>query len=272
MRACLLMLLISAGIAAAGCASSTKKTPSSPAVAATDANSSGDAVIDELEEEYSQKQASVADPLEPVNRFMYGFNDVLYFWVVKPVTHVYTGVTPRPVRISIGNFFHHIETPGRFVNCLLQGKGPAADAELHRFVVNTFEGVLGFGDPARDKWHIQRVDEDLGQTLAMYGIGNGVYLVWPLYGPSTLRDSLGTLGDQCMNPVRYVEPEEASIGISVVSVVNQRSFHQGEYEALKSASVDPYVAMRTAYVQYRQKQALDQDESDEPADPNGVKP
>jgi len=116
---------------------------------------------------------------------------------------------------------------------------------------------------------IERVDEDLGQTLAVYGLGDGCYLVWPLYGPSTLRDSVGTLGDQCLNPVRYVEPEEASIGVSAVSVVNQRSFHQGEYETLKSASVDPYIAMRTAYVQYRRKQILDESPS---TDPNSAEP
>jgi phospholipid-binding lipoprotein MlaA len=259
-------VLILAGIVAgAGCATSPQGNSQPLAVAPGDANSPGETTIDELEEEYSQKEVAIADPLEPVNRLMYGFNDVLYFWVVKPVSRVYKGVTPRPVRISIGNFFHHVETPARVVNCLLQGKGPAADTELHRFVVNTIEGVLGFGDPARDKWGIERVDEDLGQTLGKYGLGDGCYLVWPLYGPSTLRDSVGTLGDQCMNPVRYVEPEELSIGISAVSVVNQSSFHIGEYETLKSASVDSYVAMRTAYVQFRKKQILDESR---PADPN----
>jgi len=267
MRVCLLVL---AGIVAgAGCATSPQRNPQVPAMAPGDVNAPGETSIDELEEELSQSQVTIADPLEPVNRLMHGFNDILYFWVLKPVTHVYAGVTPKPVRTGIGNFFHHVETPARFFNCLLQGKGPAADTELHRFVINTVEGVLGFGDPARDKWGIERVDEDLGQTLAVYGLGDGCYLVWPLYGPSTLRDSVGTLGDQCLNPVRYVEPEEASIGVSAVSVVNQRSFHQGEYETLKSASVDPYIAMRTAYVQYRRKQILDESPS---TDPNSAEP
>ena len=189
-----------------------------------------------------------------MNRVMFGFNDVLYFWVVKPVMQAYAGVVPKPARIGIGNFFHNVTTPARLVNCLLQGKGPEAGSELRRFAINTTAGVLGFGDPARDRWELEPAEEDLGQTLAVYGLGDGFYVVWPLLGPSTLRDSVGMVGDQFLNPVRYVKPAEASIGISAADAANDGSFHIGEYEAFKSAAVDPYVAMREAYVQYRSKQ------------------
>ena len=237
-----------------GCATSTPRSPQTLAVAPTDVNSPGETAADELEEELSNKRATIADPLEPVNRIMYGFNDVLYFWVVRPVSQAYAFVMPKPARIGIGNFFHHLETPVRVVNCLLQGKGAAADTELHRFVVNTTAGVLGFGDPAHDRLGLEPADEDLGQTLGVYGLGNGCYLVLPLFGPSTLRDSVGMLGDQFLSPVWYVETEEVSIGISAVDVVNGRSLHIGEYESFKAAAVDPYVAMREAYVQYRRNQ------------------
>jgi phospholipid-binding lipoprotein MlaA len=262
-------LIVVGVVAGAGCATSTQSNPQSPAAAPRDVNSPGDAAVDELEEEYSQRQVSIADPLEPVNRIMYGFNDVAYFWVVKPVTHAYAGVVPKPARIGIGNFFHNVATPPRLVNCLLQGKGSAAGTELRRFAINTTAGVLGFGDPAHDQWGLEPAEEDLGQTLAVYGFGNGCYVVWPLLGPSTLRDSVGMLGDQFLNPIRYVEPEEVSIGISVESAVNDGSLHIGEYEAFKSAAVDPYVAMRGAYVQYRKKQIRGEDH---PTDPNSGKP
>ena len=210
--------------------------------------------FDFLEEELAEQMAEVADPLEPLNRIMFNVNDILYFWVAKPCAQVCKEVVPEPARIGVRNFFHNLATPIRFVNCLLQGKCDSAGTELHRFLVNTTSGVLGFGDPARDKLGLEPVEEDLGQTLAIYDLGDGFYIVWPLLGPSTLRDSAGFVGDQFLNPIRYVEPPEASIGISTGNMTNESSFHIGEYEAFKSAAVDPYVAMRGAYIQYRNKQ------------------
>ena len=207
-----------------------------------------------LEDELAEQMADVADPLEPWNRIMYHVNDVLYFWVVKPCAQVCEGVLPEPARIGIRNFFNNLGTPIRLANCLLQGKGDSADREFHRFVVNTTSGIMGFGDPARDKLGLEPVDEDLGQTLATYGLGNGFYVVWPLLGPSTLRDTVGFVGDQFLNPTRYVEPWEVSMGISAGKMTNEYSFRIGEYESFKSAALDPYVAMREVYIQYRDKQ------------------
>ena len=256
-------------VAGAGCATSTQMNPQSPAVAPGDANSPGETAFDELEEEFAQKQVTIADPLEPVNRIMYGVNDVAYYWVVKPVSQAYAAVVAKPVRIGLDNFFHNVATPSRLVNCLLQGRGSAAGTEVQRFAINTTAGVLGFGDPAHDRWGLEPAEEDLGQTLGVYGLGEGCYLVWPFLGPSTARDSLGMVGNQFLNPIRYIEPSEVSIGISVLSGVNQGSLHIGEYETFKSAAVDPYVAMRTAYVQYRRMQIRDENR---PADPNGARP
>ena len=238
----------------AGCATSTQSNPHSLAASTMDVNSSGETAFDEFEKELSQEQVTVPDPIEPWNRAMFGINDRFYFWVAKPVIQTYEKIVPRPARVCIGNFFENLTTPARFVNCLFQGKGPEADRELRRFGINTTAGVLGFGDPAHDRWGLEPAEEDLGQTLAVYGFGDGFYVVWPLLGPSTLRDSVGMAGDQFLNPVRYVEPAEASIGISAASATNEGSFHIGEYEAFKSAAVDPYVAMRGAYIQYRSKQ------------------
>jgi len=207
-----------------------------------------------LEEELAEQAIDVADPLEPLNRLMFGVNDTLYFWVAKPVVQVYKDVTPEPARVGVRNFFHNLTTPVRFANCLLQGKGDSANTELRRFLVNTTEGVLGFGDPAKDKRGLEPAEEDLGQTLAIHGIGNGFYIVLPLLGPSTLRDSAGLVGDQFLNPIRYVQPFEVSISVSGGKITNEGSFHIGEYEDFKAAALEPYVAMRQAYIQYRNKQ------------------
>jgi len=215
---------------------------------------SADKDFDLLEEEVTSQMAEVADPLEPLNRLMFGVNDILYFWVVKPCAQLCKDVVPEPARLGVRNFFRNLATPIRLANCLLQGKGDSAGTELHRFLVNTTAGVLGFGDPARDKLGLEPADEDLGQTLAVYGLGDGFYILLPLLGPSTLRDTAGYVGDQFLNPLWYVEPTEVSIGISSGKIVNESSFHIGEYEAFKSAAVDPYVAMREAYIQYRNNQ------------------
>ena len=130
-------------------------------------------------------------------------------------------------RTGIRNFFHNVATPARLVNCILQDKGPEANTEVYRFGINTVVGVLGFGDPARDRWGLKPAEEDLGLTLAAYGLGDGFYLMWPLLGPSTLRDSVGMVGDAFLDPVRYVKPEAASIGISATSTVNNSSFQPG---------------------------------------------
>jgi len=243
----------------AGCASSNNNAKFSTAQQNTlnDPNNIDEAFADDdfdlLEDELDEQVVEVADPLEPWNRLMFGVNDILYFWIVKPVVGTYKAVVPEPARTGVRNFFQNLTTPVRYVNCLLQGKGDGADIELRRFLVNTTEGILGFGDPARDKYELQAVQEDLGQTLAVHGMDDGFYIVWPFFGPSNVRDSLGMVGDMFLNPVRYVEPTETSIYISAGRGINEGSFHVGEYEDFKAAALEPYIAMREAYIQYRNK-------------------
>jgi phospholipid-binding lipoprotein MlaA len=237
----------------AGCAVSEKASSSNHIALASD--KSADADFDLLEEELAEQMIEVADPLELLNRIMYHVNDTLYFWVLKPVTEVYINITPEPAKIGIRNFFNNLTTPIRFVNCHLQGKTTAADMELNRFLINTTVGILGFGDPAKDQHGLEPPEEeDLGQTLAKYGLDNGFYIVWPLLGPSTVRDSIGTVGGLFLNPVFYIEHTETAVSISAVNFTNKKSFYIGEYEVFKSAALDPYVAMRGAYIQYRNEQ------------------
>jgi phospholipid-binding lipoprotein MlaA len=210
-----------------------------------------------FEDELSNQTAQIADPLEGWNRWMFGANDVLYFWVLKPVAQGYSAVIPEPGRIGIRNFFGNLTTPIRFVNCALQGKFHSAGNEINRLVINTTWGIGGIFDPALEHGKIEQADEDFGQTLAVYGLENGCYLVWPLFGPSTLRDSAGMGGDYFLNPVYYIKDSKVKMGVSAVRITNTTSLKIGEYEGFKEAAVDPYIALRNAYIQYRNKEIQD---------------
>jgi len=184
---------------------------------------------------------------------MYHVNDKFYFWLLKPVSQGYSAVVPEGMRISVSNFFYNITTPIRFVSNLLQLKMKTAGNELLRFAVNSTFGVGGLGDFAKDEMDVKRHDEDLGQAFGYHGIGHGFYIVWPILGPSSLRDTVGLVGDLLLHPVTYVNPYEASFGIFAYEDVNETSFHIGEYEDLKKSAIDPYISIRDAYVQNRQK-------------------
>jgi phospholipid-binding lipoprotein MlaA len=215
---------------------------------------SPDESLDVFGEETEEEVVQVADPLSPLNRAMFHFNDRLYFWALKPLARGYRAVIPTPVRSGVKNFFYNLTMPIRMVSCILQGKGRAASAELARFLINSTAGVLGFGNPAKRWPDLNPSEEDLGQALASYGIGNGFYIVWPVLGPSTLRDSVGMVGEWFLDPAWYVDPTEAYLEIWTLDKVNETSFRIGDYESLKEAAIDPYVAVRNAYIQHRKKQ------------------
>lgn len=198
----------------------------------------------------NEEEIEVKDPLQPMNKAFYHFNDKLYFWVLKPVAKGYGKVVPQVARQGIRDFFINITTPVRLVNCLLQGKVKAAGNEAARFGINTTIGVLGFTDPASKRYDMKMTREDFGQTLGYWGIGPSIYLNWPFIGPSNARDTVGLFGDYFLDPVNYVSP--ANIAIHAVDRINDTSLSIGKYEDFKRAAVEPYIAMRQAYMQYRQ--------------------
>jgi len=201
-----------------------------------------------------EAKGEIADPLEPFNRAMYHFNDKLYFWVLKPVAQGYGKVVPEAARVGVSNFFTNLAFPIRFVNCLLQANFDGAAAELGRFMVNTLWGIGGLLDPASSKdIDLSKQDEDFGQTLGAYGIGQGFFINWPLFGPSSPRDTVGLVGDAFLTPSSYLSPWYAGAGTRAYDRVNDTSLKVGDYESLKEAAIDPYVALRDAYVQYRLK-------------------
>jgi phospholipid-binding lipoprotein MlaA len=246
------------GIAPAG-------TPASADSAITDYGDNVDVVE---EEGGGEAKAGIADPLEPFNRAMYQFNDKLYFWVLKPLAQGYKAIVPEVARVGVSNFFTNIAFPVRFVNCLLQANIGGAARELGRFALNTLGGVGGLFDPAsHPDVDLAKQDEDFGQTLGVYGVGQGFYINWPILGPSSPRDTLGMAGDFFLYPITYYYSDSwvVSGALRGVEKVNDVSLRIGDYESLKEAAIDPYVAIRDAYVQYRLNKVKDKGGSPPPS-------
>ena len=211
--------------------------------------------LDLLEQEMEDETKPVSDPIEKWNRGVFVVNDALYVWVARPVLQGYKSITPEPIRVGVRNSFENLAMPVRGVNCLLQGKGKAAKTELDRFLINTTVGILGIRDAAEEKYQIKAPPpEDLGQTLAVWGLSDGCYLVWPILGPSTIRDSGGAVGDYFLDPVTYIPPWVVSAGVSGVRGVNNGSFTMKEYDSIREEAIDPYAAVRDGYTQYRSAQ------------------
>jgi phospholipid-binding lipoprotein MlaA len=213
--------------------------------------------VEDVSEEEVEETVQIADPLYAWNKAMYHVNDKLYFWLMKPLAQGYSAVVPEDMRISVSNFFQNITTPIRFVSSLLQLKIRDAGNELLRFLYNSTAGVGGLVDAAKEDLGIKQQDEDLGQTLGSYGIGHGFYIVWPILGPSSARDTVGKVGDYFLDPVYYINPTESALGMKVYDKVNETSLHIGDYEDLKKSAIDPYISIRDAYLQHRKKQVED---------------
>jgi len=214
---------------------------------------SDDVAMDEFD--FDEPHISISDPLEPFNRAFFHFNDKLYFWVLKPVATGYKAVVPTPIRRGIENFFNNLSFPVRFVNCIFQGKFEGAGYEFGRFMINSTIGLAGFFDRATYHFEMKEYDEDLGQTLGSYGIGHGFFINWPFLGPSSVTDTIGTVGDAFLEPLHYLDVKtKYDLAIKGGEKINKISLVIGDYEDLKKAALDPYIAYRDAYYQYRQNQ------------------
>lgn len=219
------------------------------------ADTVGGPPADDLFADYDDNDGAltVPDPLQPVNQGIFTFNDRLYFWVLKPLATGYKRVAPLTLRQGIRHFFHHLLFPVRLVNALAQGKFGPAGREFQVFLIDSMGG-LGFSAVAEKEHGLTGVDEDLGQTLGVYGAGHGCYLVLPLLGPSSLRDLLGRVGDYFLDPLSYVDAGTPAAVATALETVNGASLRLGDYEALKAAAFDPYIALRDGYFQLRDAQ------------------
>ena len=194
------------------------------------------------------------DPIEPFNRAMLKFNRVIEKGIIKPVTIVYRAILPRPVRRGITNFLWNLESPVIFANDLLQGESGRAWDTTRRFVINSTVGIAGLFDVAKHLG-IERHDEDFGQTLAVHGVGEGPYLVLPLFGPSNPRDGIGLIVDILLDPfawlLRIKDADALRITRTLVDGLDTYDRHLEDIEALEEASLDYYATLRSAYRQNR---------------------
>ncbi len=243
MKAALLtrLLLPAAVLALASCAT----TPADSGAAA-----SGEDALDD----YAASDA-VADPLEPVNRAIFRFNDVVYDFVLRPIAKGYEWVTPKPLRTALDNGFDNVKYPVRVTNSLLQGKFDRAGLETEKFLVNS---LAGFGGLIRQSDRVPRLAdlpaEDSGQTLAVWGIPQGPYLVLPVLGPSSVREAFGYAGDYVMNPVNWgMFQHRDSLQYIPPSTNTLRALPEQlrTYDNSRKDAIDPYLSVRSTFLQNR---------------------
>lgn len=212
------------------------------------------------------------DPLEPVNRFIFGFNEIFQMVILRPVTGMYQHLIPPAVREAIGHLIDNLKTPVILANDVLQGEGGRAWQTTQRFVVNTTLGVGGIMDPAT-KMGIVKHSEDFGQTLAVWGVGEGLYVVLPLYGPSNPRDAVGKLlVDDYFDPLGMylsnTHEDEARYARMAVGAVDEFGGVMDDLEQIKKTSVDYYAAIRSMYRQKRKAEIGNGTEVDLPPIPD----
>ena len=220
-------------------------------------------------DEFDDAQIEEYDPLESVNSVVFEFNYQLDKYVVKPVAKVYNFFIPPDVQQSFANVFQNIRFFPRFLNNLLQAKFEGAGIEMSRFLINSTLGVGGMFDPAKIMFDLDTPPEDLGQTLGTYGVSPGPYLVVPFYGPFTLRDGAGFIGDAFLDPFNwFVLPfvttdsipqlvqdrstlRNIRLGLTGGEAVNVRSLSLEKFQGVEEGTLDLYGAIRNGYLQQR---------------------
>lgn len=222
-------LLFSASLLLAGCASTEEKVDAKPVE------------VVKTEQNLEQNQH---DPYENFNRSMYGFNMKVDKHLLKPVADGYKYVTPVFVQSRVTNFFTNLKGINVFLNDILQGKFKQGASDAGRFTTNSTLGLLGLFDVATDFGFESNV-EDFGQTLAVWGVEPGAYLVLPIMGPTTMRDGPAVVLDKAANPGTYVP------GSGIVEGINDRANAEGALNFIDEAALDPYVFMRESFLQYR---------------------
>jgi phospholipid-binding lipoprotein MlaA len=190
------------------------------------------------------------DPVENLNRSVYNFNDDLDVAVLQPVAGAYVSGLPQPVRTGVSNFYDNIQYLDTTLNGFLQGKVLQGTSDLGRFVVNSTVGILGIFDVATPIGLV-RHDEDFGQTLATWNAGDGAFLMYPLIGPSSVRDTGGIIVSALTNPIMYASAPVA-IPLGLLGIVDLRARSEGFVRFRDQAALDPYIFTRESYLQNRQ--------------------
>ena len=188
---------------------------------------------------------SVADPLEPINRMAFALDTVLFITALEPASRGYQALVPSKARQRVRNFSHNLAYPVRLSSNLLQGEWKNAGTETKRFLINTTEGFLGFGDPAATKYQVYLADEDFGQTLGVWGWEPSVYLHVPILGASSVRDALGRTGDVLLDPATQIPPLKVGLRF------NKQTFLTESTRQLLDTEQDAYTLNKLYYSQRR---------------------
>jgi phospholipid-binding lipoprotein MlaA len=197
-----------------------------------------------------------ADPIESLNRGIYKFNDTVDKAVAKPVAQGYSAVVPPPVRLMVGNFFSNLDDIIITVNDLLQFKIKQAISDSGRILVNSTVGIYGVADVA-SAVGMEKHNEDFGQTLGYWGVGSGPYIVLPILGPSTLRDSVGLYADSRPSKLRRVSHMRTRNQLYLTKAIDTRSQLLEQEKVIEEAAIDPYEFIRDAYLLRRQSLVYD---------------
>lgn len=192
------------------------------------------------------------DPWEHWNRRVHAFNMAVDRAVAEPLARAYVKVVPRPVRLGVGNFFSNLGQPVSALNALLQGKPGQAGQSLGRFLVNVTLGIGGLFDPA-SRMNIPNRSEDFGQTLGVWGWDRSRYVELPLFGPRTVRDVFGLVGDGQVAPLRQVDDDAVRIGLQGLQLVDLRT-QLFAVDRLREGAADDYALVRDAWLQRRDYQ------------------
>ncbi len=192
------------------------------------------------------------DPWEKLNRHVHAFNNVVDRTIAKPLANAYVAVVPRPVRLGVGNFFANLGQPITAINALLQGRPVDAAQAMGRFVLNFTVGVGGVFDPA-SKVHIPFNNEDFGQTLGVWGWKQSRYVELPLFGPRTVRDVFGLIGDAPLSPIRQVSDDPTRIFLQGLQLVDVRT-QLFAVDSMREGATDEYALFRDAWLQRRRYQ------------------
>jgi phospholipid-binding lipoprotein MlaA len=201
-------------------------------------------------------RAQVYDPLEPMNRVIFNVNDALDRNVVRPVAQAYVNVVPRLVRTGVSNVFGNVSDAFSAINNLLQGKKEPFGSDLGRVLVNSTFGLGGIFDIASEA-NVEKYNEDFGQTLGWWGLGNGPYLVLPILGPSNVRDATGLVANWLIDPVNQVTPAVNQYELIGLRALDTRAGLLGTDELVQGAALDKYTFTRSAYTQRRRSLVYD---------------
>lgn len=200
--------------------------------------------------------ADPRDPLEPFNRGMFQFNEDLDKAFVEPLAKGYNAIMPGPLNQGVTNFFDNLRDVDSAVNNLLQFKIGRAFSDLGRVAVNTTVGILGFVDVASNL-NLPSYKEDFGQTLGVWGVETGPYLVLPFFGPSSGRDGVGVVVDWFIDPLYFIDDDGLKWGLRGLRLVDTRADLLNASRVFSQAALDPYSFIRDAYLQRRRSQVFD---------------